>query len=159
MNLPRHNKLKQKGAIGTVVAFLIARPENEKVTFVDKAVLFLSRVTMMLIIVGVTITFFEVVMRYAFNSPTSWAYGKTLWFGAIIYLVAGAYAMQRRNHIRITAIYNIVPAWLRMTFDYLTLFVIVVYATAWSTTQPDHGGHHKTAAADHVGGRGYCGRE
>jgi len=84
---------------------------------------------MLLILVGVVITFFEVVMRYVFNSPTTWAYKKTLWLGAIIYLVSGAYAMQRRSHIRITAVYTIAPAWLRMTFDYLSLFVIVVYAT------------------------------
>jgi len=129
MNVLRHSKVKQRGPLGTVAAFLIERPGNVKVTVVDRAVVLLSRVTMMLIILGVSITFYEVVMRYVFNRPTSWVYGKTLWLGAIIYLVAGAYAMQQRNHIRITAIYNSVPAWLKMTFDYLSLFIIVVYAT------------------------------
>ena len=102
---------------------------NRKTTVVDRVIVVISRITMLLILAGVAITCFEVIMRYAFNSPTSWVYKKTLWLGAIIYLVAGAYAMQRRSHIRITALYDIVPPWLRLTFDYLSLFVLVVYTT------------------------------
>ncbi len=121
--------MDQKGLFSAVSEFLKARAQNEKVTIVDKVVLRFSRASMLLIILAVAITFYEVVMRYVFNSPTMWVYGKTLWLGAIIYLVSGAYAMQRRRHIRIAALYDIAPAWLRMTFDYLSLFVIVVYAT------------------------------
>ena len=84
---------------------------------------------MLLILLTVGITFFEVVMRYVFNSPTTWAYKNTLWLGAIVYLISGVYAMQRRSHIRITAAYSIVSYRVKMIFDYLTLFVIVVYAT------------------------------
>jgi TRAP-type C4-dicarboxylate transport system permease small subunit len=129
MNQYKHDETDQLGPIVTLVAFLKARPEKGKVTIVDRAVLILSHASMLLILLGVVITFFEVVARYVFNSPTSWVYGKTLWLGAVIYLVSGAYAMQRRSHISITTIYNTVPAWLRMSFDYLALFVIVVYST------------------------------
>jgi len=106
-----------------------SQPESERLTIVDRAVTLISRISMLLILVGVAITFFEVVMRYVFNSPTSWAYKNSLWLGAIVYLMSGAYTMQRRSHIRITSVYNIAPNWLRMTFDYLSLFVVVVYAS------------------------------
>jgi TRAP-type C4-dicarboxylate transport system permease small subunit len=129
MNQHKHNETDQLGPIGTLGGLLKARPEKGRFTIVDRAVLILSHVSMLLILLGVAITFFEVVARYVFNSPTSWVYGKTLWLGAVIYLVSGAYAMQRRSHISITTIYNIVPGWLRVSFDYLTLFVIVVYTT------------------------------
>ena len=98
-------------------------------TIINRGVALVSRAAMLLILLGVAITFVEVVLRYVFNSPTTWAYKNTLWLGAIIYLVAGAYAMQRRCHIRITTFYNLAPPWLKIVFDYLTVFVIVVYAT------------------------------
>lgn len=84
---------------------------------------------MFLILAGVVITFYEVVMRYLFNSPTTWAYKHTLFLGAIVYLTAGAYAMHQRRHIRISTVYKIAPRWLRMILDYLALFVLVVYVT------------------------------
>ena len=122
-------KLVRPSLLSDITEFLFLQPDNEAITIVDRVVVIVSRLSVLLILLGVAITFFEVVMRYVFNSPTTWAYKKTLWLGAIIYLISGAYAMQQRSHIRITAIYNIAPTWLRMTFDYLTLFVIVVYAT------------------------------
>ncbi len=98
-------------------------------TRIDRLVVRVSRSAMLLILLAVAITLFEVVMRYAFDNPTTWAYKNTLWLGAIVYLVAGTYAMQRRSHIRITAVYDIVPSWMRMAFDYLSVFIIVVYTT------------------------------
>lgn len=129
MNQYTPDKAEKSGSNRQLSSYFIEIPENKNVTVVDHAVVLLSRVSMLLILVGVAITFFEVVMRYAFNSPTTWAYKNTLWLGAIVYLISGAYAMQRRNHIRITAFYKIAPDWLALTFDYLSLFVIVVYAT------------------------------
>ena len=123
------DKVGRPSPLNAIAEFLFVQPDNEAITIVDRIVVVVSRLSMLLILLRVAITFFEVVMRYVFNSPTTWAYKKTLWLGAIIYLISGAYAMQQRSHIRITAIYNIAPIWLRMTFDYLTLFVIVVYAT------------------------------
>ncbi len=84
---------------------------------------------MMLILLAVLVTSYEVFMRYALGRPTTWAYKYTLWLGAIVYLASGIFAMQRRRHIRITTVYNSVPRRVRILFDYLTLFVIVVYAT------------------------------
>jgi len=138
MNQQKQSKAIQKNLLSVVSEFLNARPQNEKMTVVDRVVLRLSHLSMLLIILAVAITFYEVVMRYLFSSPTIWVYGKTVWLGAIIYLVSGAYAMQRRSHIRITAFYNVVPAWLRVIFDYLALFVIVVFATLMLVGGAEH---------------------
>ena len=37
--------------------------------------------------------------------------------------------MQRREHIRVTVIYDAVSPTLRLIFDYLALYVLIVYAT------------------------------
>ena len=129
MKKHERNQVDRTSPVRAITEFLFAHPDNETITIVDRVVVVVSRVSMLLILMGVAIAFFEVLMRYVFNSPTTWAYKKILWLGAIVYLVSGVYAMQQRSHIRITAIYRIAPAWLRMTFDYLTLFIIVVYTT------------------------------
>ena len=128
--MDQHTKelVEGRGVIGGIRAFITARPDNERVTVVDRVVTAVSRVAMFLILFGVAITFYEVFMRYIFASPTLWVNEMTLWLGAMIYMVAGAYTMQRRAHIRITAVYDIVSRRTRLVFDYAALFVVVVYA-------------------------------
>ena len=87
----------------------------------------LSRLTMFLTVVVAAITFYEVVMRSLFQSPTLWVNELTLWLGSVIFLVAGAYTMQRRAHIRITAVYDIVPRSVCLVFDIVAVLVVVAY--------------------------------
>ncbi|MDE2791090.1 MAG: TRAP transporter small permease [Paracoccaceae bacterium] len=117
-----------RGPLGGIWAFIVARPDNERVTGVDRVMTVISRLSMFLVLLGVAITFYEVFMRYIFASPTLWVNEMTLWLGAMIYLLAGAYTMQRRAHIRITAVYDIVSKRTRFLFDHVALFVIIVYA-------------------------------
>ena len=108
--------------------WVFGRPDNPLVTPIDRIVTVLSRLTMFLTIIVVLITFYEVVMRYLFQSPTLWVNELTLWLGSVIFLVAGAYTMQRRAHIRITAVYDIVPRSVRLVFDIVAVVVVVAYA-------------------------------
>jgi TRAP-type C4-dicarboxylate transport system permease small subunit len=109
---------------------LLARPPHgERVTVVDCVVTRISRFAMLLILLGAAITFFEIIMRYVFASPTSWAHKYTLWLAAVTYLVSGVLVMQRREHIRVTVIYDAASPRLRMIFDYLALYVLITYAT------------------------------
>ena len=128
--MDQHTKelVQGRGVIGGIWAFIAARPDNERVTVIDRVVTVISRAAMFLILIGVAITFYEVFMRYIFASPTLWVNEMTLWLGAMIYMVAGAYTMQRRSHIRITAVYDIVSKRTRLIFDYVAMFVVTVYA-------------------------------
>ncbi len=128
--MDQHTKdlVEGRGVIGGIWAFITARPDNERVTVIDRAVTVISRIAMFLVLAGVAITFYEVFMRYIFASPTLWVNEMTLWLGAMIYMVAGAYTMQRRSHIRITAVYDIVSRRTRLVFDYVAMFVVAVYA-------------------------------
>ena len=120
--------VESRGPVRGVWAYVLAGPDSPRVTFYDRFVTSISRVMMFLILAGVFVTFFEVVMRYLFASPTLWVNELTLWLGSIVYLAAGLYTMQRRAHIRITAVYDIVSPNVRLFFDYLAIFVLVVYA-------------------------------
>ncbi len=120
--------IEDRGVLRGLAAYVTAPPDNDRTTFLDRFVSIVSRISMFLILAGVLFTFYEVVMRYVFGSPTLWVNEAVLWLGAMIYMVAGAYTMQRRAHIRITAIYDIVPGPVRLVFDYIALFVIVIYA-------------------------------
>ena len=119
----------QRAAIARrLLRWFVARPDNETVTFVDRFVSFVSRVAMLLTVIVVVITFYEVIMRYIFFSPTLWVNELSLWLGSMIFLIAGVYAMQRRSHIRITAVYDIVPHRVQRIFDFVSMLVVVAYA-------------------------------
>ena len=117
-------------ALRRALAWLLAPPPDETVTWIDRATTFVSRIAMLLIVVIVGIIFFEVTMRYVFFSPTLWVNEMSLWLGSMIYLLAGVYTMQRRGHIRITVVYDAVSRRVRRVFDFLALLVVLVYAFA-----------------------------
>ena len=108
---------------------ILTPPYGNRTTIVDRIVSVFSSFAMLLILLGVSITLYEIVMRYVFESATSWVYNTTIWLAAITYLVSGILAMQRREHIRVTVIYDAVSPKLRLIFDYLALYVLIVYAT------------------------------
>ena len=57
----------------------------------------------------VVLTAFEVVMRYAFNSPTIWVHDVSIALSAICFVIGGAYALQADQHIRINVLAEMVP--------------------------------------------------
>ena len=115
------------GYLRRILQWVVAAPDNEVVTIVDRAVTVLSRVAMFLTAAIVLIIFYEVVMRYVFFSPTLWVNELSLWLGSMIFLIAGMYTMQRRGHIRVTAVYDIVPRRVQIAFDFVAM-VVVAYA-------------------------------
>lgn len=55
---------------------------------------------------AVIFTAYEVVMRYGLSSPTIWVHDTTIALCATAFVFAGAYAMVKDQHIRITSIYD-----------------------------------------------------
>ena len=104
--------------------------EHERTGLLDLVTWSFSRVAMWLPAFIVSIIFYEVVMRYVFERPTLWVNEMAVWLGAMIYLLAGVYAMQRRSHIRITALYDAVPRTVQRVFDTISLLVILLYVFA-----------------------------
>ncbi|PZX18792.1 TRAP-type mannitol/chloroaromatic compound transport system permease small subunit [Palleronia aestuarii] len=104
--------------------------EGEVESYFDRVSLFLARVCMLLIVILVSVMFFEVVMRYVFEAPTLWANELSLWMAGFIFLLSGLYAMQQRSHIRIYLLYDMFPRWLQHIADVISTLLIAVFAGA-----------------------------
>jgi len=58
-----------------------------------------------LAVVLVFLITFEVIMRYVFNSPTSWNYETSMMMGGTIFAMGWAYSQRHNGHIRIDLFY------------------------------------------------------
>lgn len=81
----------------------------------------IGKVGSYLIIFIMAIVTYEVISRYAFNAPTSWAWliNKQL-FGVFV-LVAGGYTLINHSHIRIEMLYEHYPPRLKTAVRWFTL--------------------------------------
>jgi TRAP-type mannitol/chloroaromatic compound transport system permease small subunit len=105
----------------------VAGMEFQQYRRVDRAALFIGRVTMMLILSMTCVMLYEVFLRYAIEAPTLWANELTLWIGGFVFLCSGLYGMQQRSHIRIFILYDICPRWLQRVFDTTWTVVFVIF--------------------------------
>lgn len=86
-----------------------------------------------LFMVIVAATVIEIVARYFVAAPTIWANELTLFVCSIAFLWSGVYVMKRDEHLRITIVYDLAPAWLQRVFDVLHLACVIVFCggVAW----------------------------
>ena len=62
-------------------------------------------------------TFYEVVMRYVFNAPTSWVHESTTAMTAVCFAFGGVYCLACDRHIRVVLIYDALPPAVRKWVD------------------------------------------
>jgi len=65
-----------------------------------------SKIVSLLIFVVMVITTVEVVGRYVFNHPTSWAWPINRQLFGVFILFAGIYAMSKEDHIKVEILYD-----------------------------------------------------
>jgi TRAP-type mannitol/chloroaromatic compound transport system permease small subunit len=90
----------------------------------------------LLIILIMVITTWEVASRYLFNRPTTWAWLVNRQLFGIFILMAGAYTLVQRSHIRIEIVYDRFPGKLKRVIHYLSFGALVCFAGAlvWQGT-------------------------
>lgn len=83
---------------------------------------------LLVIITGVTVL--QVVLRYAFNQPTSWSEEIALlcliWFG----FLAIAVGIRRHEHVAITFLRDLMPGKAATVLDYMAQVAIIVFMFA-----------------------------
>ncbi|MGI9332810.1 MAG: TRAP transporter small permease subunit [Gammaproteobacteria bacterium] len=89
--------------------------------WIDRASVFIGESVSFFYLIAVFVTVYEVLMRYALNSPTDWAHELTIVLCALGYLLSGGYVTQKGTHIRITALYELLPARARSALDVFAL--------------------------------------
>lgn len=117
-------------AIMGVIAARTTAMEVQITTPFDRLSLFLGRVTMLLIVMLVSVMFYEVIVRYVFEKPTLWANELSLWMAGFVFLLSGLYAMQQRSHIRIYLLYDILPRPVQRICDTVSVILIFIFAIA-----------------------------
>ena len=68
---------------------------------------FIGRVCSYLLLAMVLVVCFDVMSRYLFNAPTSWAYDATLHLYSISFLLGGAWVLKMKAHIKVDVLYNL----------------------------------------------------
>ncbi|MDH3661987.1 MAG: TRAP transporter small permease subunit [Alphaproteobacteria bacterium] len=90
-----------------------------------------------LFLISAGLTCLEVLLDWIFRSPTIWVHDTTIMMSATCFLFGGAYALERRDHIRITFLYDMMSPRIRHWCDRLTLTLTLVYlgALLWFVTK------------------------
>jgi hypothetical protein len=81
---------------------------------------------------------YEVVARYVFRAPTTWAFDFSYINYGALFLMAGAYALSRNGHVRADVLYRLWPARVQAGLDlvlYLLFFFPAVIAFVYGAVQ------------------------
>jgi TRAP-type C4-dicarboxylate transport system permease small subunit len=108
-----------------------------KTPVVDRVSRSLGDALSVLFLVAVLLTCYEVVMRYAFNAPTIWVHDMVIVLSAVCFVIGGAVASQRRNHIQMASYADkappVVRRWLPIVCHVLTALYLAMFL--WGALQ------------------------
>lgn len=95
---------------------------------IDRMSLYMGEFVALWSVIAVFVYYYEVIVRYVFNSPTNWAHeGMFLMFG-MQYLIAGAYAMLTESHVRVDIFYANYSPRGKAIIDLLTSVFFFIFA-------------------------------
>jgi TRAP-type mannitol/chloroaromatic compound transport system permease small subunit len=100
--------------------------------FVDRAIEAISKVLSYGFGLSILVTVYDVVADVVFRSPTVWVYDVVTTAIAVAFLIGGSYALMRREHIRITVIYDRLSRRARLVCDIVTSLLALVYFAAFA---------------------------
>ncbi|MDP6954256.1 MAG: TRAP transporter small permease subunit [Alphaproteobacteria bacterium] len=87
----------------------------------------IGRLFSYLFLICMAIIAYEVVMRYGVNAPTIWAHDVTTALCATGFLLSGLYTLKRRAHIRVSLVYEKLPAEFRAVLDVVNSLIILAF--------------------------------
>ena len=87
------------------------------VQLIDRVTEWVGKATLPFVLLVMAMLALEVVLRYGFNRPTSWAWPISIQFAAAFGLVGGAYTFLHRGHVRVDVIYNRFPPKVKAVVD------------------------------------------
>lgn len=93
--------------------------EDTPNNLLDKAIYAFGNTVSLLFVFTVVISFYEVLMRYAFDSPTTWVHETASFIGGSLFVIGGAYALATNKHVRVVLIYDVVS---QRSRHYLNIF-------------------------------------
>jgi TRAP-type mannitol/chloroaromatic compound transport system permease small subunit len=87
-------------------------------------------------VISVFVYYYEVIARFAFNSPTNWVHESMFLMYGMQYMLAGAYAYREDQHVRVDVIYTKFSPRGKAIADIVTsvfffIFIGVMFWTSW----------------------------
>ena len=107
-------------------------------TLIDRLNRLLGERLCWLYLIAVAVTAYEVVMRYLFNAPTSWAFELTVLMCGICYQLSGGFVTGQRKHIAITALYDLASPRLKWWLDIVAMItgIMAMALLVWAAWKP-----------------------
>ncbi|WP_227368605.1 TRAP transporter small permease subunit [Halomonas sp. M20] len=109
---------------GPIAGETTTQPDPVRSRF-DKGIVWCGRGAAWLIFIAMAISVFEVIMRYGFDSPTSWVHESVVMLVAVSFSLGGPVALASNRHIRVRVLYDTVgprfKLWLDRFNDLVTL--------------------------------------
>jgi TRAP-type mannitol/chloroaromatic compound transport system permease small subunit len=104
--------------------------------FIDSMSILVGKCVSFLMLIVVFMIGYEVVARYVFQSPTQWANEAMGMACALVYIMAGAWAIQADKHMKLELIYNKVSARGKAALDVATFgfFALYIVMLLWSAS-------------------------
>lgn len=101
-------------------------------TIVDRAIEAISSALAWCFALAVAATIYDVVCDVVFRAPTIWVYDLVTTAIAVAFLIGGSLALRRREHIRITVIYDRFPRRVQLVCDVVTSILAIVYLVSFA---------------------------
>lgn len=102
---------------------------------IDKISTFSGQIFSWLIVSLTLLITYEVFARYALDAPHSWAFDLMLQQYGILFMMAGAYTLAKKGHVRGDVLYGFLPARVQAASDlilFLVFFLPGVTALIWA---------------------------
>ena len=97
-----------------------------------------GEITSMLIFPLLGVVLYEVIMRYGFNTPTSWGFEATAFLYGMHYMFGISYTDVRKGHVQVDIFTSLAPKKVRAAISVLTTLIffmpVMLGMTIWSTT-------------------------
>lgn len=136
INHPTEEELELTGLHGSSEFDAPLPDADNDTTVFDRLVEKAGKLCAWLVLVAMLISVYEVIARYAFNSPTIWVHETTIFLVAAIFSLGGPYALARNRHIQINILHDLLPRTKRKWLKLLNLllgigFCIAIGYAAW----------------------------
>ena len=98
----------------------------------DRGVVMAASGAAWLVFIAMAISVYEVIMRYAFNSPTSWVHESVVMLVAVGFALGGPAALASDRHIRVKVLYDAAGPRCRLWLDRFNDLVTFGFCLAMS---------------------------
>ncbi|MGA2466887.1 MAG: TRAP transporter large permease subunit [Thermodesulfobacteriota bacterium] len=115
----------------------------KKVNLFDKLCNGFGLLSGILIVLNGLFCFYEVVMRYFFNSPTIWVMETTIYLVIASTFFALAYVLMEKAHVRVDSIINYLSPRTAVTLEVCTSALAILYCLVlcWQSTKMTYGAY------------------